>query len=430
MNGHARSIRIVGLPLQSDISDWLDAGHSKEELLAFIAATPKWTADGTITAQPHQFPAEETLARYDWLLGKHLLRGEVSGTAAMSGTGKSNMSITEALAMASGRQLLHDTVPARPLRVVLINLEDTRNTMEKRIAAVMRHYGLTAADIGDRLIVKAKGEIKIKIAKLLRSGDVERSTQTIKALTNLMLAQRADVLSIDSFIRTHGVNENNNTEIKEVVECFEEVASAANGAVHLWHHTRKMGGEKASVEAARGAQAFIDACRSVRIMDVMTRKERDELKTIVPDIGEPGYYFRAFNGKRNFAPPSDQSDWFRYVSVRLRNWSSEFEDDGDSMGVVTPWQYPAATIPITTTTEVDRACAVIRAGGPWRHDPRSTQEPWVGVAVARALGLDLLDQRVKRAVAGLVRDWLAAGRLRRVMRPDARRQQRAYVEAV
>ena len=66
--------------------------------------------------------------------------------------------------MASGKALLERKVPA-PLRVVLINLEDTRNTMDKRIAAAMRHYGLTPADIGDRLIVKAKGEIKIKVAR-------------------------------------------------------------------------------------------------------------------------------------------------------------------------------------------------------------------------------------------------------------------------
>ena len=53
-------------------------------------------------------------------------------------------SIAEALAMASGRALLGQHVPA-PLRVILVNLEDTRNTMDKRIAAVMRQYGLKPA---------------------------------------------------------------------------------------------------------------------------------------------------------------------------------------------------------------------------------------------------------------------------------------------
>ena len=159
-----------------------------------------------------------------------------------------------------------------------------------------------------------------------------------------------------------------------------------------------MGGDKASVEAARGAQAFIDACRSVRILETMTRQQRDELLAIMPDIGEPGYYFRAFNGKRNFAPPSDQSDWFKYKSIDLRNWRSEFEGDGDKVGVVTPWKYPKFEPPTITPADVDRIMAVIKAGGPWRADQRSQKEPWVGVPNARALGLDLLDRRAKKAV--------------------------------
>ena len=103
---------------------------------------------------PYEFPAEASIPPWQWLYGRHLLRGEVAGTAAMGGTGKSTSSIVEALAMASGRMLLEAEVP-RPLRVVLVNLEDTRNTMDKRIAAVMRHYGLAPADIGDRSTVSA-----------------------------------------------------------------------------------------------------------------------------------------------------------------------------------------------------------------------------------------------------------------------------------
>ena len=378
--------------------------------------------------EPYSFPPEETLSRYEWLLGKHLLRGTVSGTAAMGGTGKSNISIVEALAMASGKVLLHDQVPRTPLRVVLINLEDSRETMDKRIAAVMREHGLTKANIGDRLIVVASGEIGIEIATQMRGGNIKRNEDDIRRLTELMFKHRADVLSIDSFVRTHGVNENDNKAIQVVVSCFEEVARTANCAVHLWHHTRKMGGDQASVESARGAQAFIDACRSIRILETMSKKTRDELLGVMPEIGEPGYYFREFNGKRNFAPPSDQSNWFKYVSIKLRNWTSEFEDDGDNIGVVTPWQYPALKLPPVTSTDLERVCAAIAAGGPWRADPRSTKEPWVGVPIAQALGRDLLDKRVKSAVAKLVKDWLSAGKLKVVERTDKNRHTREYVE--
>jgi hypothetical protein len=42
----------------------------------------------------------------------------------------------------------------------------------------------------DRLIVIAKGEIKIKVARQLRSGDVERNEPIIQALINLMIEHR------------------------------------------------------------------------------------------------------------------------------------------------------------------------------------------------------------------------------------------------
>ena len=32
-----------------------------------------------------------------------------------------------------------------------------------------------------------------------------------------------------------------------------------------------------------------------------------------------GYYFRTFSGKRNFAPPIEQSDWFELKTVQLDN---------------------------------------------------------------------------------------------------------------
>ena len=79
---------------------------------------------------------------WDWLYGKHLLRKTVSGTAGRAGIGKSSLSIAEALAMASGKPLLNVQPPRATLRVLLINLEEDPNAMDKRIQAAMKHYGL------------------------------------------------------------------------------------------------------------------------------------------------------------------------------------------------------------------------------------------------------------------------------------------------
>jgi len=76
---------------------------------------------------------------------------------------------------------------------------------------------------------------------------------------------------------------------------------------------------------------------------------------IQPDMLAPGYYFRSYNGKRNFAPPAEQSDWFKIESVELKN--------GDNVGVVTPWRYPANRAPVTPEATV-RILADIDRGMP------------------------------------------------------------------
>ena len=334
-----------------DVIDWADLGGDLGKLGDICREIP---AEGVITAKPFVFQAEADLPRWEWLYGRHLLRGEVSGTNATGGTGKSSLSIAEAVAMASGKPLLDLAVPAL-LRVVLINLEDTRTTMAKRIAAVMRHYGLTVNDLGDRLIVIGKGEVQIKVARQLRSGDVEHNTQAIRGLIELVRKHRADVLSIDSLIRTHRVNENDNSAMQEVIECYEIVATEAQCSVHLWHHNRKGGGEQATVASARGASAIGDAYRSARVLETMTGKEHAQLLEFQPDMAPPGFYFRAFNGKRSFAPPAETSDWFKLENLTLAN--------GDDVGVVTTWAYPASLVTLTPE-EADAVIAEIDRGLP------------------------------------------------------------------
>src|SRR5262249_17719746 len=125
-----------------DLLDWIKLAGDPTKLLDTGPETP---TDGVITIEPHQFQAAADIPPWEWLYGRHLLRGEVSVTVATGGTGKSTSAIVEALAQTSGRALLNEQVP-KPLRVILVNLEDTRNTMDKRIAAVMQHYGLTPID--------------------------------------------------------------------------------------------------------------------------------------------------------------------------------------------------------------------------------------------------------------------------------------------
>jgi hypothetical protein len=399
---HAKSIRVVPtahlwkslvkareIAPGDDVSDWLQLGGKPAELIKICREIE---GDGDIAFESYDFPKEVDIAPYEWLLGRHMLRGEVVATAALGGTGKSSLSIIECLSMVSAKTLLHDAVPPDPLRVMLINLEDNRNTMDKRIAAAMRHYGLTQQDIGGRLFVKAKGELRFKIAETSKSGLLARNEVLIRRMVDLLIHHRIDVLYVDSLIRSHGASENDNNDMEQVIECFESIASRANCGIHLWHHFRKTNGDGVTVDSARGAKAVIDALRSVRILEKMSSEEANNLGV------QSWRYFRSFSGKRNFAPPSDQSDWYRLATVMIENRGP---GDGEDVGVVEKWEHP--TVSFDLSPEVIARIKEEVGEKPLYRD-HVLAAMWVGKVVARVLALDLDDPSAKAKVLAAIRE--------------------------
>src|SRR4029077_21034750 len=81
----------------------------------------------------------KTLPKRQWVYGKHLIRKFGSATFAPSGSGKTNLLIAEALAMATGRALL-GVLPPRRVRVWLWNGEDPYDELERRVGATCLYY--------------------------------------------------------------------------------------------------------------------------------------------------------------------------------------------------------------------------------------------------------------------------------------------------
>ena len=399
--------------LNADVSDWLEYGGDPAKLIDICRELP---AVGAITAEPHNFPPEASIPQWEFLYGTHLLRKTVAGTAATGATGKSSMSIAEALAMTTGKPLLNVTVP-QPLRVLLINLEDNRDAMNKRIAAAMKHYGLKPEYVGERLFTKAKGEIRFKVAKQVGVGSVQRDETTIRNLVRFMVERSIDVLIVDPFIATHGVNENDNSGIRDVIECYNSIAEEASCAVHLLHHTRKAGGTSASIKSARGASSFVDACRSVRILETMSKEDAQKLK-----LERAGSYFRSFSGKINFAPPSEEGTWYKIVSVELNNAGPLF---GDDVGVVTRWGHPGAQKIELAPAAVAKIMEAVGHEPRWRDYP--TADMWVGKAIAPILNLDLGDDDF--AIKSTIKQLKKMGALKDIQGKDVKRQIKTFVVA-
>jgi len=120
-------------------------------------ATP-WTCLDPAALPPRQF-----------LHARHYIRGVVSTTIAPGGVGKSQLAITDAIAMAAGRDLIGNK-PAEKLTVWYVNLEDGRDELSRRIVATLLRYGLTPNELGGRLYVDSGRDTPLVIAKAVRDG--------------------------------------------------------------------------------------------------------------------------------------------------------------------------------------------------------------------------------------------------------------------
>ena len=163
-----------------------------------------------------------------------------------------------------------------------------------------------------------------------------------------------------------------------------------------------------------------------RTINKMSEREAGDAEV---DERQRWRYVRIDVGKNNNAPPSEVATWVQLVSVDLGNAQEGDWDSGDSVGVCAPWTFPQAEKRQHGVVDILRAQEVIRKGGPWREDQRSTAEPWVGKPIAEALGYDLARRPEKKAVVALIKGWLTAKLLKAVEHKDQRSVTHVYVEA-
>lgn len=296
-----------------------------------LAEQPKPAAAPALTATPFTLGDPKTIPPRQWLYGKHLIRKFASATISPGGVGKSSLTIVEALAMVTGRDLLN-AEPHGQLRVWMWNGEDPRDELARRVTAACKHYNISHADLGDRLYVDSGREQPIVIAKRV-SNDIEVAVPVVDAVKENIKRLGIDVMVVDPFVSSHQVAENVNEEIDRVVKTWSRIADECGCAIELVHHARKTGGNEVRVEDARGASSMIAAVRSARALNAMTEDEAKQFS-----ITERWRYFRADNGKANLAPRSDDATWYRLETVDLQNGNDEWQSD--LVGVATKYEPP------------------------------------------------------------------------------------------
>ena len=417
LTGKAARIAVLalqGLPHKGDVSDWFNAGGTTGRLAelaeAVLAGAEASDVEGKATSAqdptPYVWTDPDAIPRRQFLYGRHLSRKQVAVTVAPGGLGKSTLAITEALAMASGKNLLGEFVTER-CRVWLYNLEDPRDELERRIQAAALHYGLKPDDIEGWLYVDTGRERPLMTTAPGLKG-VEINDTTFRRLRAGIEANHIDVMIVDPFISSHGAPENDNTAIDALAKEWGRLADHCNCAVELIHHARKLNGEPVTAESSRGAKALVDAARDVRTLNRMTEDEAAQA-----GVENDRQFFRVQSDKSNLAPP-EVARWYQMESVELPN--------GDSVGVVTPWQWPDAFDGMTTNDLL----RVQRALDGKDAKENSQAGDWAGFIVAEVLDLD--PDEDKHRIKTMLKTWVKTGALRVVRKADKSRHVRPVFE--
>ena len=428
--GVAASIKIVRLPgLEfrekhgEDITDWIEKhGHTNEEFVELAKDAPEWrdsddprkeeskkfTPTGWVPLDPND------VAPRAWLYGTSFIRSYLSASFGAPGGGKSSKRLVEAIAMATGRNLLGVT-PVQRCRVWYWNGEDPQQETTRRVIAICMHYDIPQAELVGWLFTDSGRDTPIVLAEQSKDG-TRIYEPIVEGLCSAIKELKIDVLIVDPFVSCHRVTENDNGAIDTVAKKFSDIANQTNSSVDIVHHIRKIMGREATVEDGRGAGSLIGAARAIEVLNRMNKEEAKSL-----GVDEPWRYFCVDDGKGNMAPPQER-EWFRFVSVRLGN-STALYPEGDNVGVVDTWTPPKPLADVTAEN-FEAAARAIRKGK-WKKSSQSNS--WVGIAIARGLGLNLTDEKHKDRVKKVLGAWIKAGSLEEYEETDEQRKTKVFV---
>jgi hypothetical protein len=362
-----------------------------------------------VQATPFRWVDPASIPPRRWIYGRHYIRQFLTETVAPGAYGKSTLAITEALAIATGRDLL-GVLPDEPVNVWYWNGEDPMEELQRRIAAVCLHYRIDRAELDGRLFVDTGRQMKIVLAEMTKLG-AKIAQPVVDQVIRTIQENEIGLLIIDPFVASHRVTENDNPAIELVAATWAEIADVTGCAIELVHHCRKTGGAEITVEDGRGGSALLSKARSARVLNGMAEDEAARA-----GVEKRRSFFRVDNGKANLAPAGDKADWYQIFGVEIGN--------GDNVVAVAQWKWPNAFDGVTDDHLLDVQAKI--AGGRYRESIQS--QDWAGNAVAAVLKLDLTNKADKAKAAILLKTWLAKGALQVVEANDEQRRPRKFIE--
>ena len=322
-------------------------------------------------------------------------RGYTSVTLAAPKVGKSLLGLVEAIDMATGRGILTG-VRAEPMTAVYYNAEDDQDEINKRVSAVLSHYGIPQSEIEGRLFATSGVDLDDMFMVSGQEGIINEPI--FVAIEKFILAKNADVLIFDP-LQDLSRSPETNEVFRLLGQRLRRMASTCRVAIGLIHHTRKVApGITPSIDDMRGGSALRGTSRFNRVLVSMTEEEAAKA-----GVDNHRAFLRVGDVESNLAPPSSEvNQWFQKLSVDAPN--------GQSVGVIAPWQWPDMFSGVTKEHAARVRGEIDRMASPPRQNIQA--DAWAGHVVANVLGLNSANKADKNRAQSILKTWIASDILR------------------
>ena len=233
-----------------------------------------------------------------------LLRGYIPANVAglligTGATGKSFVALTMGTALASGKTIA-PFEPEAPGRVLMLNVEDPAEDIDRRLYSIGQEYSFTAEErrlLNENLII-LPGRGQVKPFMDLQSG-VPTESAAFGWFTSMVDQYQPRLAILDTKSRLYGLDENSTDHAARWLGLFERLlVTRPEMSFLIISHTSKGGTQREDAHADRGGSSMPD---NARMALVLCRPQPADLERLGIRAGEEREYAKLINPKQSYS---------------------------------------------------------------------------------------------------------------------------------
>lgn len=235
LTGIATAIKIVnlpGLPEKGDVSDWLKAGHTKAELINIVKEAKQIESSYfTLLNEcehvnlPYQPLSAYPLTEQSFIIEGFLPQGVISTLYGDGGQGKSYLSLSIAVKVASGSDFLGKNV--KQGRVLYLDFELSGQAQRQRLEQICKGLEISPESLSNNLLYAAPGIDETAPAKL-------------NDWIGLLEKDKFDLIILDS---VGAALQGDAESAKDICSLFQRLRKLGT-VLLLDHHAKRQSGDK------------------------------------------------------------------------------------------------------------------------------------------------------------------------------------------